>query len=116
MNAPFALSLIALIFIGVYFGGMVARASVKVRPIHGGPMAHALHFAACVVMVSGAPAVLMDIFIWRMVSPLIILAGVIVALVGLLFAYALVEQPARARYQAPEDRGWTAEDAKTSGL
>lgn len=116
MNATFVISLAVLAFIGVYFGGMVARASAKVRPIHGGPLARALHFAACVVMVIGAPAVLMDIFIWRAVSPLIILAAVIASLFVLLLAYAFVEQPARARYQPPEDRGWTAEDAKSSGL
>lgn len=116
MDPKLTFSILFLIAFGGYFGGMVARASEKARPIHGGPLARALHFAACAVMTIGAPAVLLEIFVLRMTSPLLILAGVIITLFALLFAYALIEQPARMRFQAPEDRGWTPEDAKRSGL
>lgn len=116
MEPKLILSILFLLAFGAYFGGMVARASEKACPIHGGPLARAFHFAACAVMTIGAPAVLLEIFVLRMISPLLILAGVIVSLFTLLFAYALIEQPARLRFQAPEDRGWTSEDARKSGL
>lgn len=116
MEITLAVSVLFLAAFGVYFGGMVARASEKVRPIYGGWLARALHFAACVVMTIGAPAVLMDIFILRLTSPLLILAAVVIALFALLFGYALIEQPARSRLQPAEDRGWTPEDARRSGL
>jgi hypothetical protein len=34
----------------------------------------------------------------------------------LLLAYAVMELPARAKVKKKEDKGWTAEDARTSGL
>jgi hypothetical protein len=116
MEISLAASLLFLAAFGWHFGGMVARASEKARPIYGGWLARVLHFAACAVMTVGAPAVLLEIFVLRIVSPFLILAAIIVALFALLFAYALVEQPARSRLQPLEDRGWTPEDAQKSGL
>lgn len=101
---------------GILIGSRVAQRSLKEKQIYGGGTARALHWLACAAFTGGVPAGLVDILLGRNV-----LAGILLAFcfIGVSFAalviYGIFEQKPRALAEA-QDRGWTAEKARTSGL
>jgi ABC-type Co2+ transport system permease subunit len=112
-------SLIALVIVILaiaVFSLPVVRRSQSREKIHGGGLAQVFHFVAIAAYVGVVPAFLCGS----------ILAGtsgfglpvgftlLIVCAVSLL-AYAVIERPARDA-SITEDRGWTEEDARSSGL
>lgn len=93
-----------------------ARRSVKKDKIYGGFLAELFHYIGVATYLCVLPAALLGTFL---VGPLkfgipLALTFLGISLIALLL-YALVEHPARANIVI-EDRGWTEQDARSSGL
>lgn len=111
------IALIALIGIGAVFGGFTARSSIQREAIHGGPIARASNYISAALMAALTPTVLCSITVFELGLWALLIAVVMVILaVVALIPYAIVELPAMQATAAREDRGWTEEDARTSGL
>jgi cyanate permease len=111
-NAPLALG-IGLTF-ALIFGIFVARGSNQREPIHGGPLAQVFHYIGSSGVAGTLPVVLASLILgggFGMAFPLA-LSFMATSLIALVI-FAAIEQPAR---QNIEDRGWTEQDARTSGL
>lgn len=115
-------TLYVLLFVlgwALIFGSLTAASSNRRRKVRGGVLSHAFNWLASALFVSILPAVLLSIFVLHL--PIIRILLTAVSLLGLsylsLLVYALFEKPALDRLPPEEeDRGWTAEDARTSGL
>jgi hypothetical protein len=118
----------AIIVIALFFGARTARSSSKREKILGGTTAQALHFIASCLLVAVLPTVLVSVFVLRpewttiaglSVAPFVQIVGIAFGLTALAFivllVYAAVERPALQQVKTIE-RGWTKEDATTSGL
>ncbi len=112
-------SLIALLIIiasMVIFSVPVARRSSHRNKIYGGGIAKAFHFVAITAYVGVLPAFLCGSFL---AGPKAFGLPVGFALLVIAFAsliiHAVAERPSRVNVSS-EDRGWTEEDARTSGL
>lgn len=101
---------------GAVFGTLTARSSHRREPIRGGVLSQALNLLAASLLVAALPAVLTAVVVgvgFRVGLPLAI--ALIFGSYLVLCLYALVEKPHLATPDT-EDRGWTEEDARTSGL
>jgi uncharacterized membrane protein YeaQ/YmgE (transglycosylase-associated protein family) len=110
--------IVSVIF-GFVAGYFVARESHKRDPIHGGPLAHALHYVASGLMVSIVPDVLLQILIVRQAWQNTILMALTFfgSALLLLMVFAVIEHPKRRVAQAAEaEEGWTEQKARESGL
>ncbi|MBZ0283315.1 MAG: hypothetical protein K8L97_21440 [Anaerolineae bacterium] len=102
--------------IGIVFCVPTVRRSIKKDKIYGGVLAEAFHYIAVAAYLSVLPAALLGSFLvgpFKLGIPLAF-TFLGIALVALFF-YALIEHPARANLVV-EDRGWTEQDARSSGL
>ena len=124
------LTLIALVAIVLRLGLVVHRRSGADRPIHGGALSQVLNFLSGLCFVAILPTVCLSVLILH--PEALSFAGItwhpilfIVLFLGLgSFAFALlhavVERAPLQRAQQDADalqaRGWTEQDAKTSGL
>lgn len=108
--------LITLACIAV-FSVPTARASLKKDQVVGGSTAVVFHFIGVACYLGVLPGALLGTLLvgfWEVGLKLgLLFLGL--SLLALL-AYAAVELPARTRLKPAEDRGWTAEDALSSGL
>lgn len=101
---------------GLAFGIPITRRSISKEKIHGGLPAHVFHYIGAAAFVGVLPTVLASLILRGGFSVALPLAFSMLAVsFGALFLFALVERPARPQ-TAPEDTGWTKEDAQTSGL
>lgn len=104
--------------IAVPLGPFIASRSAQKERIHGGLAAYALHLLASIALVGALPGVIASLVLgggFKTAFP-VALALIFTSLLVLVL-FAIVERPARDKASAPqEDRGWTAEDARTSGL
>lgn len=102
----------------VIFGFLTARSSNKREKIYAGPLAHIFHYIGAGSFTGVLPVVLASLIVgggFELAFPL----GVIFVLVslGALVLFAVVEKPARDEaLRNAKDRGWTKEDAVSSGL
>jgi ABC-type Fe3+-siderophore transport system permease subunit len=108
-----------LVVLGVILGYFASETSKRIDPLYGGIASQTLHYISASLMAILTPTVLTSIFILDM--RLLEIVGVIVVLSGLSIASAVLqayfENPARAAELARlAQRGWTEEDARTSGL
>lgn len=112
----FVLALMAAF--GVFFGWRTAQSSLKRDPIHGGPGAQLFHLLGAAAFVAVLPGVLCGLVLGVAHSIVPLAIGLIITALLSMFAYAVFERPARAGIVTPlqEDRGWTEEDARKSGL
>lgn len=105
-------------FCAVVFGIRTARASARRDPVHGGPVAALFHLLGAVAFVGLAPGVLCGLVLG--VAHSLVPVAIVSVIVSLLsfYLYAVFERPARAALPAAanDERGWTAEDARRSGL
>jgi len=132
MTQTFVISIVLLVMIGVLGGGYIARKSHQKEKVQGGSIGRASHFLASAILVTTAPAVLCSAtFLHPQFLGEVVIAGVnltplahalvvallmvVVALV-LLIIHAIFARPEIDRAVPVEDRGWTAEDARKSGL
>lgn len=124
------LALLVLAVIGLWLGRHVHKRSVASQPIHGGPISVIFNFLSAASFASILPTVLMTVLVLHPDNVLIagivwhplVLAVIGLAACSLVFAllHAVFERGPMARAlrhdSAREARGWTAEDARTSGL
>ncbi len=124
------LALIALVAIVLRLGLLVHQRSRAQKPIHGGPLSAALNLLSGLCFVAVLPTVCLSVLIlhpgavafagliWHPILFIVLSLG----LGSLVFAllHAIVErgplQRAQREAAASEARGWTEQDAKTSGL
>jgi uncharacterized protein YacL len=106
-----------LITFGLYFGAKIAEKSKQAQKIQGGKPAEYFHYAACSIFIGLVPTILVEVFVFRLGLQSVLIALLLVAVAFVcLCGYAYFELPAREKVKITEDSGWTAQDAKTSGL
>lgn len=108
--------LISLV-ISLFAGGYVALISHRAEKVRGGILAHILHYLGAVGVVGAVPGGIAAIARGAGFLGIVMVAVsfVLISVVS-LWLYAMVEHPARAGLATQEDRGWTEQDARTSGL
>ncbi|MXX83354.1 MAG: hypothetical protein F4Y70_07815 [Chloroflexi bacterium] len=130
MDVERSIALAALVLIALRLGWLVHGRSVVRQPVHGGALSLAFNYLSCACFVAILPTALMTVLVLH--PPLVELAGIIwsplllaitaLGLGSLFFAvlHALIERAPLKRAQAKladsESRGWTEQDARTSGL
>lgn len=106
------------VFFALLIGVLAARSSARREQIYGGLLAQAFHYIGAGALAAVIPCVLTAIILgggFRVAFP-VALGFVLVSLAALVI-FAIFEMPARKAHMTQEaDRGWTAEDARTSGL
>lgn len=115
--------LIGLVF-GLVAGVFTARASERRDPIYGGAGARALHyltaaiFTASPIAVIGSLFAMDDVGFWARLGTAVLIALTFLVISHVIgVGFAALERPARERALAQQtERGWTEEDARTSGL
>lgn len=113
----FEIMLVVGLVFGLIFGPLTARSSARREKIHGGIPAKALHLLASGMYVATPPSVLTGVIVGVGLKTLFPLAlALIFGSLGILIIYAIIEKPARPAPDIRSDRGWTAEDARKSGL
>jgi hypothetical protein len=124
------LTLLALIAIVLRLGLLVHRRSGADKPIHGGALSQLLNFLSGVCFVAILPTVCLSVlilhpealsfagFTWHPI--LFIVLSLALGSFAFALLHAIVERAPMQRAQqaagARKARGWTEEDAKTSGL
>ena len=105
------------LLIGIPFGLYVSLVSNRHQKVMGGTLAQIFHVLGAMSICSAPPTTLATVFsggglLWALVTAFSLIG------LGLLFllVHAVFERPALERAAQVEDRGWTAEKAKSSGL
>jgi hypothetical protein len=101
----------------IVFGPLLTRSSIRRNAIHGGTVAHIFHFIGATALMTVIPTFIAALVLGAggEMLPFVITLAVVSMLSMIIFAIA--ERPALEAYQkAQEDRGWTEEDARSSGL
>ena len=125
-----SLALVALVVIVLRLGWLVHQRSVSQNTIHGGPLSQLFSLLSGMCFIAILPTICMSVIVLHpdMVSAAgltwnpILLIVVTLGLGSLAFAllHALFERAPLQRAQREEAaidaRGWTEQDAKTSGL
>jgi glucan phosphoethanolaminetransferase (alkaline phosphatase superfamily) len=119
-----AIAVSFLVIFGIVAGYFVARNANQHEEIQGGALAQASNYLASAILVAMAPTVLCAVLVIHPTFVLnsTILSAIFIALVMvsialiMLLPYALAEKPHIERRNIQEDKGWTREDAETSGL
>lgn len=125
-----ALGLAALIALALYLGWRVNRHSIQREPVYGGWPAILFNFLSAAFFAAIFPTVCMSVLVLHpdmveiagIIFNPIILIVVIFAILSLVSAllFAIVEraplEQAQKEKAKREGRGWTEQDAKTSGL
>lgn len=119
--------IVLIVLLGLGFGSRMARNSLRSKPIHNG-VARVLHYLAAALMTAVTPTVLLNVIFMRIgfvdaagehwnviVSTVLVILAMVAATLLLLLVHAILEKPILDQ-QVDADRGWTEEDARTSGL
>ncbi|MBZ0317633.1 MAG: hypothetical protein K8L91_14525 [Anaerolineae bacterium] len=108
--------LVGLVF-GLIVGPLTARSSIRREKIYGGTPSKSLHLLASGMYVATPPTILTGVIVGVGLKTLFPLAlALIFGSLGVLMIFAIFEKQARPVRDTKLDRGWTAEDARTSGL
>jgi len=121
-----------LIGLGLFIAYRTAQSSNNREKTHSGAIANALNFVTAGLIAMLAPTVLCNIifihpeflgqvtlggFNLTAFAHALLIALIMIALaLILLIPYAILEKPHLNRLADSEDKGWTREDAETSGL
>ena len=135
MNTTQIISILILAGIAIVGGYFAAQVANKREPIHAGGVARVGNYVASAILVALAPTVLCTLFFirptflgdaihlpvlgWEVTEfahAITVALTMLVLALAFLFPYALAEKPYLDRLAHKEDRGWTREDAETSGL
>ena len=124
------LAMIALVAIVLRLGLLVHQRSRAQKPIHGGALSQALNLLSGMCFVAILPTVCFSVLVlhpgavafasltWHPILFIVLSLGL--GSLGFALLHALVEyaplQRAQRERAASEARGWTEQDAKTSGL
>lgn len=115
--------LIGFVF-GIVAGIFTARASERRDPIYGGTGAHVFHYITAAIFTASPVAVIGSLFamegvgFWGRLGTAVLIALTFLV-ISHIFAliFAMLERPARENALAEQvERGWTEQDARTSGL
>lgn len=113
----FEIMLLVGLGFGLMVGPLTARSSMRREKIYGGMPAKGLHLLASGMYVATPPTILTGVFAGVGLKTLFPLALVLIfGSLGVLMIFAAFEKQARPASDAKSDRGWTAEDARKSGL
>lgn len=135
MDTTDTISILILAGIAIVGGYFTARNANNREPVHSGSVAKIGNYAASAILTALAPTVICTLFFIRPTflgdeirlpvlgwdatefAHAITVALTLVALaMAFLIPYALAEKPHLDRLAQQEDKGWTREDAETSGL
>lgn len=117
MDTRLIIAVVVIGAIGLYFGNRISQQSQKAEKIHGGPLAMALHQAACSIFISLLPTILAGVFVFHIGLRAVVLGLLMMGIAFLcLMGYAALEIEPKAAARKAKERGWTAEDARASGL
>ena len=102
----------------IVFGPLLTRSSIRRQHIHGGIFAHIFHFIGATALVAVVPTIIAALVFgggFELAFPLAV--SLVLASLFCMLLFAIVEKPALEAYVSHrEDRGWTEEDARTSGM
>ncbi|MBC7869452.1 MAG: hypothetical protein H7Y09_01325 [Chitinophagaceae bacterium] len=102
---------------GIIFGPLIARSSSRREKVYGGALAQVFHVIGAGAMVGILPGVIAGlIFGGGFGTAFPVALGLLATSLFSMVLFAIVEKPARPAPQPTEDRGWTEEDARKSGL
>ncbi|MCQ3929756.1 MAG: hypothetical protein DPW16_04800 [Chloroflexi bacterium] len=108
--------LVGLAF-GLIVGPLTARSSIRREKIYGGTPAKSLHLLASGMYVATPPTILTGVIVSVGVKTFIPVGlALIFGSLGVLLIFAIFEKQARPTRDTKTERGWTAEDARKSGL
>jgi len=111
------IALIVGILFGLGVGVLTARASQRRDPIYGGGAAHALHYLTASMSTAMPVTVLACLFTGGFLYALTVAVSLLVVMYAFAMGFAAAERAPRQRaLQLRAARGWTEEDARTSGL
>lgn len=126
------ISLAILVLLALAGGTYIHRRTSEDDPLYGGVISRATNFLASALLVAIAPSVLCTLFVfqpnwlgelrfifdWADLLEALFIAVIMTGLaLALLLVQARFEQDAtRGMRTQTEDRGWTEEDARSSGL
>jgi len=121
-----------LVGLGLLVAFMTSRSANNREKTHSGGVANIFNFLASGLIAMLAPTVLCSIFFIHPnflgtvapfgfnITPLAHAVLIALVMIGLaiicLIPYAILEKPHLDRISEEEDKGWTREDAETSGL
>lgn len=130
-----AIWVLILVVLGLFVSIKTAQGSNNREKIQGGTVAKVGNYVASAMIAMLAPTVLCNIFFihptflgetvlmpglgWNItkLAHVVVIAVVMIAIAFIfLLPYALAEKPALDKLKNQEDKGWTREDAETSGL
>ena len=118
MDETLQKTLVVWFAFALVLGPLLTRSSIRRSRVHGGIIAHVFHFVGAFSLVGVVPAIFAALVFgggFRLAFPL----GLTLLLVSMfsLVLFAIVERPALQAYQEThEEKGWTEEDARASGL
>lgn len=111
-------TLAVLVIAALFLGTLAARSSSKREAILSGSPATIFHYLANAIMSVVTLTVLASVFVLRLelLTIVVVIVGMVAISLVLLMIYAAFEKPAIEKKKLEDDRGWTEEDARTSGL
>lgn len=113
----FPTALLVGLVIGVPLGLYVSMVANRHEKVRGGLPAQIFNAIAAIFLCSALPGVLTMVFTRAgLLSAIAFGLGAFALAYLSLCAYAVFERPALAAQAPQDDRGWTAEKAKSSGL
>lgn len=128
--------IIILLVMGLGAAYLTARSSINKEKIHGGAASQLLNYLASGLIAMLAPTVLCNVIFIHpdflkpilpfldsspgFIVTFVHLLAIVLLMVGiallLLMLMAMIEKPLLDKVAPKEDKGWTKEDAETSGL
>ena len=112
------IALVVGLVCALVLGYFTAQGALRREPVYGGSAAQFFHYIGAAGVTGTLPVVLASLILrggFSLAFPLA-LSFMGTSLVALVI-FAIIELPARERAESlAESRGWTEEDARTSGL
>ena len=119
MTTTQIITIVLLVIGGIVFGYTTMQSSNSREATYSGMPASIFHWISAGIMSMLAPTMLSSIFIFHLEFMQLLVIAIIIfgtALISLTI-FAVFEKPAKEKaLREQEDRGWTEEDARTSGL
>lgn len=132
MDTNDTIAVIVLVVIGLAGGIFISRKSERSEKVYGGAVGRITHYLASSLVIAMAPTVLCSVFfihpqflgnvtllglnLTALAHAFLIAAGMVLSALALLMIHAIAARPQLDQVTPDENRGWTAEDARKSGL
>ncbi len=112
-------AILVSLVIAVIGGYFISRRAAKHEKIYGGALPVAFNYVTSAAMITIAPSVLCSTLVLHNdfgFTVLMVLSIVFIAIVSTMLFGFFENAPRKAATSKKVDRGWTEEDARTSGL